>query len=86
MRLFKPVQVRFLSDVQHLVDLNGKLKTKKFNAMVASIDSATGLGPIRRSTRIREVGFSDLADGTNDDVAIIGKVICSVHSGESVPL
>ena len=75
-----------MSDVQHLVELKGKLKTKRFNAMVASIDAATALGPIRRSTRTREVAFSDLADGTNDDVAIIGKVICSVHSSESVPL
>lgn len=80
-------QVRFLTAVQHLVELKGKLKTKRFNTLVGSIDSATGLGPIRRTgSRIREIGFSELQEGNNDDAVILGKVICSVHSSESVPL
>lgn len=77
--------VRFLTDVQHLVELKGKLKTKRFNSMVAAIDTDNSLGPIRKSTRYREVVFSDLVEGNNDGAVILGKVICSVHSSESVP-
>ena len=72
--------------MQRLIELKGKLKTKRFNSMVGSIDSTSGLGPIRRSSRIREIPFSELSEGTNEDVVVIGNVVCSVHSVESVPL
>merc|ERR1711944_123895 len=36
---------KFLTDVKHLLDLKGKLKTKRYNAMVQSIDSKS-LGPL----------------------------------------
>jgi tetratricopeptide (TPR) repeat protein len=78
---------KFLIDVKQLICLKGKLKTKRFNAMVQSIDSKS-LGPLSTPSRkepLKEVTFVNLTTGINEGKVVLGKVICSVHSDESVP-
>jgi len=54
--------------------------------------SCKHLGPYSTKARtssgskvFQQVDFDDLTEGTNTDKVILGKVICSVHSEESVP-
>ena len=58
--------------------------------MVESVNSSKGLGPYGggqfNSVRLTEVNFSDLKEGLNEEKVVLGKVTCSVHSEESVPL
>ena len=88
---------------------SGKLKTKRFNSLVDSINSKS-LGPFGYKTvssnsaattnksessdsgtsggstvKLTEIDFADLAAGNNEKKVVLGKVICSVHSEESVP-
>ena len=56
--------------------------------MVQSIDSKS-LGPLAvvgRKDPLEEVTFSELKPGVNDGKVVLGKVICSVHSDDTVPL
>jgi hypothetical protein len=56
--------------------------------MVQSIDSKS-LGPLSTPSRkepLKEVTFGNLTTGINEGKVVLGKVICSVHSDESVPL
>lgn len=85
-----------LADVRALMDAKGKLKTKRFNQLVDSLDSAKGLGPYGggsyagpsggAAVRLEEAAFGDLAEGLNAGKVALGRVICSVHSDETVPL
>ena len=75
-------------DVKHLIEMKGKLKTKRYNAMVNSIDSKN-LGTLTvpgRQESLQEVTFTNLCPGVNEGKVILGKVICSVHSEDTVPL
>ena len=84
------VLVKFLYDVKQLIDLKGKLKTKRYNAMVQAIDHSKGLGPLLaiggRKEALKVITFADLCQGTNEAKVVLGKVICSVHSEDTVPL
>ena len=81
-RIFKLVFFIF----QHLIDLKGKLKTKRYNTMVQSIESKS-LGPLaKKQEPLEEVTFSQLNPGVNEGKVVLGKAICSVHSEDSVPL
>ena len=73
---------------QHLIELKGKLKTKRYNAMVQSIDSKSlgHFAAVGRKDPYEEVTFSELNPGVNEGKVILGKVICSVHSEDTVPL
>ena len=75
-------------DVKHLIEMKGKLKTKRYNSMVNSIDSKN-LGSLTvpgRRESLQEVTFTDLCPGINEGKVVLGKVICSVHSEDTVPL
>lgn len=78
---------KFLTDVKHLIELKGKLKTKRYNAMVQSIDSKSlgHFAAVGRKDPYEEVTFSELNPGVNEGKVILGKVICSVHSEDTVP-
>ena len=58
--------------------------------MVQSIDTEKSLAPISassgRKAPLKEVNFEDLKSGTNEGQVVVGKVICSVHSEDTVPL
>ena len=79
--------------------MKGKLKTKRFGALVDSLSSASAnhLGPYGggkyssshggSSVALTEVrAFADLEEGLNEEKVVVGKVTCSVHSDEAVPL
>ena len=86
--IFRNFSLEIFLFFQHLLDLKGKLKTKRYNAMVQSIDSKS-LGPLAvvgRKDPLEEVTFSELKPGVNDGKVVLGKVICSVHSDDTVPL
>ena len=71
-----------------MIDLKGKLKTKKYNGMVQSIEGEKSLAPLSsgRKTPLKEVTFEELKPGINEGQVVVGKVICSVHSEDTVPL
>ena len=77
-----------------LSQLRGKLKPKKLSSMISSLDTSKQLGPyaggkysssIGASVNLSPVNFSDLRNGVNAEKVILGVVICSVHSEDSVP-
>ena len=85
--------MKHLNSIQQLLENKGKLKSKKFHNLVESIDSSKGLGPLNPQSRTaagakqyQEVDVDQLVEGTNEGKVTLGKVICSVHSEESVPL
>ena len=72
----------------------GKLKTKRFNSLVESVDSKR-LGPYAggqfstssgKTAKLTEIKFSQMAAGLNEEKVILGKVICSLQSLDGVPL
>ncbi len=68
--------------------MKGKLKTKRYNSMVQSIDPKN-LGPLSvpsRKETLKLINFDDLEVGLNEGKVVLGKVICSVHSEATVPL
>lgn len=80
---------KFLNDVKQLIEQKGKLKTKRYNGLVQSIESKS-LGPlanplIQRKEALQEIPFGHLKPGANEDKVILGKVICSIHSEDTVP-
>jgi len=107
--------VDYLTEVKNLIELKGKLKTKRFLSLVNSIDPKKGLGPMAGSNKTKLVTFSQLkamwreeqsqeskiqqesnsSNGESPEATankwnargcvILGKVTCSVHSGETVP-
>lgn len=58
--------------------------------MVQSIDATKGLGPLAscgRKEPLKVSAFADLTPGIiNEGKVVLGKVICSVHSEDTVPL
>lgn len=85
---------KYLEDIVSLLDLKGKLKAKKLTSMVESL-SESQLGPYTggsykhpskgTSVNLGLIMFNELMAGLNSEKVILGKVICSVHSGDSVP-
>ena len=56
--------------------------------MVQSIDGEKSLAPLStgRKSPLKEVTFEELKAGNNEGQVVVGKVICSVHSEDTVPL
>ena len=56
--------------------------------MVQSIDGEKSLAPLSaaRKSPLKEVTFQELKPGNNEGQVVVGKVICSVHSEDTVPL
>ena len=56
--------------------------------MVQSIEGEKSLAPLSsgRKTPLKEVTFEELKPGINEGQVVVGKVICSVHSEDTVPL
>lgn len=87
------VLIKYLADIVNLIELKGKLKAKKVSSMIESI-LPKHLGPYGGgeykspsgvAVNLKHVDFSQLEDGLNKESVILGKVICSVHTEESVP-
>jgi len=86
--------LKYLQDIVTLSQLRGKLKPKKLSAMISSLDPSKQLGPYSGgqynspnggSVNLSPVFVSDLTNGANSEKVILGVVICSVHSEDTVP-
>jgi len=87
------ILVKYLEDIVSLLDLKGKLKPKKLTQLVESIDEKQ-LGPYGGGSYIHHNGtkvllslrqFSHLQPGLNSGTVVLGRVICSVHTENTVP-
>ncbi|XP_040579800.1 tetratricopeptide repeat protein 5 isoform X2 [Lepeophtheirus salmonis] len=90
----KAALFRHLSDIQYLMDNQGKLKAKRFQNLVDAIEPDTQLGPFLKNlnagshspmVHLKQGYFSDLVEGSNLGIVVLGKVICSVVCEDSVP-
>lgn len=90
----KQIQLlRYLQEIQELVVTKGKLKPKRLQQILQSIDSKQ-LGPYGggcytsssgEKAKLTEVLYSSLKPGLNEEKVILGKVICSVRNEDTVP-
>lgn len=87
------VLTKYLEDIVSLLEQKGKLKAKKLTQLVDSIEEKQ-LGPYGGGSYIHHNGtkvplclqpFSDLQNGLNAGSLVLGKVICSVHTENTVP-
>ncbi|CAB4054697.1 unnamed protein product, partial [Lepeophtheirus salmonis] len=71
-----------------------KLKAKRFQNLVDAIEPDTQLGPFLKNlnagshspmVHLKQGYFSDLVEGSNLGIVVLGKVICSVVCEDSVP-
>jgi len=86
--------VRYLHDIVNLIHLKGKLKSKKLSSLIASLNSEKQLGPYSGGSykspsggtvNLSIIPFEDLTAGLNTERVILGVVICSVHTEDTVP-
>jgi len=85
--------IKYLDKIVSLKEIKGKLKAKKINSMLEGLENKK-LGPYSggsytspkgHSALLNHVKFQDLRPGLNSEKVILGSVICSVHSEETVP-
>ncbi|XP_023311567.1 tetratricopeptide repeat protein 5-like [Anoplophora glabripennis] len=85
--------VKYLNDIQELVSTSGKMKPKRLQQTLQSIDSKQ-LGPYSggsytssngEAVKLIETKLSDLKPGINEERVILGKVVCSVRNEDTVP-
>nr|CAD7612348.1 unnamed protein product [Timema genevievae] len=84
--------LKYLDNVQDLVRSKGKLKVKKLQQMIQSLD-VKQLGPYQggrytsagSSISLTLVPIAGLQPGTNSEKVVLGKVVCSVQDEDSVP-
>ena len=87
------VLLKYLQDIVSLLELRGKLRAKKLAQLVDSIDSKQ-LGPYGGGSYLHQSGtrvplalatFAELRPGLNSETVVLGRVICSVHTENTVP-
>ena len=80
-------------DIVTLLELRGKLKAKKLAQLIDSVASSQ-LGPYANGSYLHHSGtrvklepkvFSKLQPGLNSETVVVGRVICSVHTENTVP-
>ncbi|CAG9762561.1 unnamed protein product [Ceutorhynchus assimilis] len=85
--------LRYLEEIQDLVEAKGKLKPKKLHQILQSIDSKQ-LGPYGggsytstkgETAKLTEVSYDSLNAGLNEEKVILGKVVCSARNEDTVP-
>ncbi|CAH1370334.1 hypothetical protein MTP99_011911 [Tenebrio molitor] len=85
--------VKYLNDISDLVTTNGKMKAKRLQQILQSIDSKQ-LGPYgggsytsshNQTVKLNEVSLSHLKPGLNEEKVVLGKVVCTVQNEDSVP-
>jgi len=86
--------MRYLQDIVTLTHQKGKLKAKKLSSLISSLDSVKQLGPYSGGSykspsgvtvSLNLIQFSELQAGVNTEKVILGVVICSVHTEDTVP-
>jgi hypothetical protein len=87
------VLLKYLQDIVTLLELRGKLKAKKLAQLIDSIDDKQ-LGPYGGGSYLHHSGarvalalrpFGALQPGLNSGTVVLGRVICSVHTENTVP-
>nr|CAH7754099.1 unnamed protein product [Callosobruchus chinensis] len=86
--------VRYLRDIQEFVISSGKMKAKRLQQLLQTIDSKQ-LGPYyggsytsttgKQTVRLDACKLSDLKAGVNAEKVVLGKVVCSVRNEDVVP-
>eukprot|EP00088_Acartia_fossae_P004156 TRINITY_DN1176_c0_g1_i7.p1 TRINITY_DN1176_c0_g1~~TRINITY_DN1176_c0_g1_i7.p1 ORF type:complete len:458 (+),score=88.30 TRINITY_DN1176_c0_g1_i7:46-1374(+) len=85
--------LKYLDKISTLIELKGKLKPKKMSSLLESLENKY-LGPYSggsytspkgNTATLNHVKFQELSPGLNQERVIMGRVICSVHSEETVP-
>lgn len=84
--------MKYLDDVQDLVTSKGKLKGKRLQQMVQSINPKQ-LGPYSGGTytsrnetvKLEQISLKNLQTGVNREKVVLGKVVCSIQDGDAVP-
>ncbi|KAJ9577774.1 hypothetical protein L9F63_005656 [Diploptera punctata] len=84
--------IKYLDDIQDLVTNKGKLKGKRLQQMIESINSKQ-LGPYsggsyssgNETVRLEPVCLKDLQAGVNHEKVVVGKVVCSIQDSDAVP-
>jgi len=79
----------FLLTLQSHVSTKGKIKGKKLNQMVSTINAESGLGPfsggsyqnhLGKTVELQLVSFKELKQGDNNNKVVLGKVVSSFNS------
>ncbi|GFO20713.1 tetratricopeptide repeat protein 5 [Plakobranchus ocellatus] len=85
--------LRYLSDVQKMIETKGKMKQKKIDSLSSSI-SDRDLGPYSSLEYVDTGGktvaltcckLAELQPKINAGKLVVGKVVCSINSTDSVP-
>ncbi|KAG5892233.1 hypothetical protein JTB14_022298 [Gonioctena quinquepunctata] len=85
--------VKYLNDIKELVSTSGKMKAKRLNQILQSIDSKQ-LGPYNggsytsssgQKVDLKECTVADLKSSVNEEKVVLGKVVCSVRNEDTVP-
>ncbi|XP_050507427.1 tetratricopeptide repeat protein 5-like isoform X1 [Diabrotica virgifera virgifera] len=85
--------VQYLNDIKEFVSTSGKMKAKRLQQILQSIDSKQ-LGPYGGGTytspngtkvKLVESKLKHLKDGINEEIVVLGKVVCSVRNEDTVP-
>jgi len=85
---------KYLQDIVTLTQQKGKLKAKKLSGLVAGLDPGKQLGPYSggsykgpsgASVNLELLPFASLQPGVNEEKVVLGVVICSVHTEDTVP-
>ncbi|XP_057657747.1 tetratricopeptide repeat protein 5-like [Diorhabda carinulata] len=85
--------VQYLNDIKEFVSTSGKMKAKRLNQLLQSIDSKQ-LGPYEGGSytspneikvKLVETKLKELKNGLNEEVVVLGKVVCSVRNEDIVP-
>ncbi|KZS18240.1 Tetratricopeptide repeat protein 5 [Daphnia magna] len=77
--------LKFLLNMKEMVALKGKLKPRKLNSFLKSINSKD-LGPYKTNSTCKRVFLQDLVVGTNKNKYIVVKVVASVSYDGGSPL
>jgi len=85
--------LKYLINICSLVQLKGKVKPKKLTAMLETLNNkclgpyggGSYMSPKGALVNLTQIPFKDLMDGMNTERVVMGRVVCSVFSEDSVP-
>ncbi|CAH1106333.1 unnamed protein product [Psylliodes chrysocephalus] len=85
--------VQYLNDIKGFVSTSGKMKAKRLQQLLQSIDSkqlgpyggGSYTSPVGLKVKLVETKLKDLKPGINEEMVVLGKVVCSVRNEDTVP-
>ncbi|XP_046381008.2 tetratricopeptide repeat protein 5-like [Haliotis rufescens] len=85
--------LQFLGTLTDMINTKGKMKGKKLESLVLSMNEEKDLGPYRggsytgskgKSVTLKKVKLSDLQPEINHERVVTGKVVCTISSQEAL--